>query len=94
MQIEVKDPQTGALLQLEAKPEQVKGEHGYRIRHPNGSGFFIANRAGTWRSADDHFVDPEFLVNIGLALEGYDLGDQISPAKLSKNIEHRMTNNE
>lgn len=78
MQLEVKDPQTGALLQLKAKPEQLKGEHGYRIRHPNGSGFFIANRAGTWRSADDHLVDPEFLVNIGLALEGYDLDEQIS----------------
>lgn len=81
MQLEVKDPQTGALLQMEAKPEQVKGIHGYRIRHPNGSGFFIANRNGTWRSADDHLVDPEFLVNIGLALEGHDLNEQIRPGQ-------------
>jgi hypothetical protein len=37
MQIEVKYPQTGALLRLEAKHEQIKSEHGFRIRHTNGS---------------------------------------------------------
>jgi hypothetical protein len=77
MQIQVKEPSTGALIQLEAKPEQLKGEHGFRIRHPNGSGFFITNRLGAWRSADDHFVEHEFLINIGLALEGHQLKEQI-----------------
>ncbi|MDB4919389.1 hypothetical protein [Mucilaginibacter sp.] len=77
MHLEVKDPSTGALLRLEAKPEQIAGEHGFRIRHPNGSSFFIANRSGTWRSADDHAIDEEFLVNIGLAMEGYKLKEQI-----------------
>jgi hypothetical protein len=78
MEIEVKDPATGALLQLEAKPEQHKGEHGYRIRHPNGSGFLIINRGGAWRSADDHHVEPELLANIGLALEKHNLKEQIT----------------
>lgn len=78
MQLEVKDPATGALLQLDAKPEQHKGEHGYRIRRPNSSGFLIVNRAGTWRSADDHHVDAGLLTNIGLALEGYDLKEQVT----------------
>ncbi|MDR6941071.1 hypothetical protein [Mucilaginibacter pocheonensis] len=80
MQIEVKDPATGALFSFEAKPEQLKGEHGFRIRHMNGSGFFIAHRSGTWRSADDHHVDPDLLANIGLALEGASLSEQITHA--------------
>jgi hypothetical protein len=77
MQIEVKDPATGAILQLDAKPEQHLGEHGYRIRHPNGSGFLVVNRSGAWRSADDHHVDTALLTNIGLALEGHELKEQI-----------------
>lgn len=76
MEIEVKDPNTGALLQLEAKPAQLKGIHGFQIRHPNGSGFFIANRSGTWRAADDHHIDADFLINIGLALEGHSVREQ------------------
>ena len=78
MQIEVKDPATGALLLLEAKPERYLGKQGYRIRHPNGSGFLIINRLGAWRSADDHRVEPELLANIGLALEGHQLKEQIA----------------
>lgn len=76
MQIEVKDPETGALLTLNAKPEHFKGMQGFRVMHPNGSNFFIANRSGTWRSADDHHIDTAFLINIGLALEGHGLREQ------------------
>ncbi len=77
MQIEVKEPATGALLLLDARTEKYEGMHGMRIRHPNGSSFFIVPKAGAWRSADDHHVDPEFLANIGLALEGRKLSEQI-----------------
>ena len=77
MELEVKDPDTGVLLRLNAKPEHLDGRHGYRIMHPNGSGFFIVNQSGAWRSADDHHVDPDLLTNIGLALEGGKLSDQI-----------------
>jgi hypothetical protein len=76
MKIAVKDPTTGALHQLEAKPESYLGSHGFRIFRENGSSFFIANRAGTWRVGDDHHVDPDFLINIGLALEGEKLREQ------------------
>jgi hypothetical protein len=79
MEINVKDPKTGALLQLNAKPEQVHGVHGFRIRHPNHSGFFIANRGGVWRVMDDHHIEPEMLANIGLALEGYSIRAQTGP---------------
>jgi hypothetical protein len=78
MNIEVKDPTTGVLMQLTAKPEHFNGMHGFRILHPNGSSFFIVNKAGAWRSADDHHIDSELLINIGLALEGYDLIDQVT----------------
>jgi hypothetical protein len=82
MELEVKDPITGALLRLNAKPENFEGQHGYRIMHPNGSGFFIVNRSGAWRSGDDHHVEPDLLINIGLALEGGKLSDQVvHPAK-------------
>ena len=81
MEIEVKDPSTGALLHLHAKPEHFEGMHGFRISHPNGSGFFIANKGGVWRSADDHHVDNDFLANIGLALEGYEPSDQVVSSK-------------
>jgi len=76
MEIQVKDPSTGALLKLVARSENYKGFHGYRIFHPNGSHFFIFSKNGTWRSGDDHHVDADFLVNIGLALEGEDLYEQ------------------
>ena len=77
MQIEVKEPATGALLRLDAKTENYKGVHGMRIRHPNGSSFFIVSKSGAWRSADDHHIDPDFLINIGLALEGRKLSEQM-----------------
>jgi hypothetical protein len=79
MDIEVKDPATGAMLRLEARPEQVNGVHGFRIRHPNGSGFFITSQSGTWRPGDDHHIDADFLINIGLALERQKLSEQIGP---------------
>jgi ribosomal protein S12 methylthiotransferase accessory factor YcaO len=77
MQIEVKEPGTGALLRLDAKTENYKGLHGMRIRYPNGASFFIVAKSGAWRSADDHHVAPGFLANIGLALEGRKLSEQI-----------------
>ena len=77
MDIQVKDPSTGALLLLNARPERHKGEQGFRIRHPNGSGFLIVNRSGTWRAADDHHIDTDLLINIGLALEGHPLKEQM-----------------
>ncbi|MCQ6957575.1 hypothetical protein [Mucilaginibacter aquariorum] len=77
MKIGVKDPSTGALLYLQVKPENINGLHGFRIMHENGSSFLIINRLGKWQSADDHHVDAEFLVNIGLALEGEKIQEQI-----------------
>ncbi|MBE9584774.1 hypothetical protein IM792_09980 [Mucilaginibacter sp. JRF] len=77
MKITVKEPSTGALLNLDAKPEKLNGAQGYRIQHENGSSFFISHSAGTWRSGDSHHIEPEFLVNIGLALEGNELSEQI-----------------
>jgi hypothetical protein len=77
MDIEVKDPITGALLRLEAHPENLEGQRGFRILHPNGSGFFIVNRSGAWRSGDDHHVDSDMLINIGIAIEGGELKDQV-----------------
>jgi len=76
MEIEVKEPSTGALLKLSARSENYKGQHGFRIFHPNGSSFFILSKYGSWRSGDDHHVEPEFLVNIGLALEGGEFREQ------------------
>jgi len=78
MNIQVKDPSTGALLQLEARPEALEGKHGFRILHPNGSNFFIFGSAGAWRSGDDHHVDPDMLANIGIALGNGKLSDQIT----------------
>lgn len=70
MKITVKDPLTKSILVLEAKPEQLHHEFGYRIIYPSGSNFFISNRLGVWRPADDHPIDTELLVEISLALEG------------------------
>jgi hypothetical protein len=81
MKIAVKDPSTGALWQMQAKTENYNGVHGYRILHENGSGFFITNKSGTWQSGDDHHVDADLLINIGLALEGQKLQEQIVHTK-------------
>lgn len=75
MKITVKDPSTGAILPLEASPEHHHQEQGYRIIYPNGSSFFISNRLGAWRSADDHHVDPDLLVEIGIAIETFQIID-------------------
>jgi len=47
--------------------------HGFRIQPPNSNGFFIASWGGSWRVLDGHVIQPELLVNIGLALEHYPL---------------------
>ncbi len=70
MKIIVTDPATNEQLELEARPEQMHHEFGYRIIYPNGSNFFISNRLGTWNPADDHHVDTDLLVQIGMAIEG------------------------
>lgn len=77
MQIEVREPGTGALLRLDAKAENYKGVHGMRIRYPNGASFFVVAKSGIWLSGDDHHVAPGFLANIGLALEGRKLSEQL-----------------
>ena len=78
MELFVKDPSTGALLRFEARPERLGNDHGFHIINQVGSGFFIANRSGTWRVMDGHHVEPELLTNIGLALEGRPLKEQLS----------------
>jgi hypothetical protein len=78
MKLNVKDPATGAGLLLHAKPMQVHNVHGFYLKHPNGSGFFVANQGGAWRVMDDHHVEPRLLINIGLALEGRDWSEQVS----------------
>ena len=70
MKLTVTDPSTGIPLQLDVKPDRLEAEAGYRITYMNGSSFFISNKLGTWRVADDHHVDPDLLVEIGLAIEG------------------------
>ena len=69
MKFKAKDPSTGLIYSLEAKPEKYNGEQGYRILYENGSSFFIANKYGCWRLMDDHYADVGFLENIGLAIE-------------------------
>jgi hypothetical protein len=81
MKLEVNDPSTGELMNLDAKPEKYHGLHGFRIRHENGSHFFISNRSGTWQAADGHHLDADLLINIGLALEHYDITEQIKNVK-------------
>ena len=78
MKIAVKDPSTGALLNAEARPEKYNGIQGYRILHQNGSNFFIFNRSGAWRQGDSHHLEPALLANIGMAIEGNKLSEQIS----------------
>jgi hypothetical protein len=69
MKFTAKDPSTGLIHLLEAKPEKYNGEQGYRILYETGSSFFIANKYGCWRVMDDHYADVGFLENIGLAIE-------------------------
>jgi len=76
MELQVKDPVSGALLIYTAKPERLHDLHGFRIQPPNGSGFFIASRGGAWRMMDGHAIEPDLLVNIGLALEHQPLQEQ------------------
>jgi hypothetical protein len=88
MDIQVKDPSTGALLLLEARPERYRGEHGFRIRHPNGSGFLVVNRSGSWRVADDHHIEADFLVNTGWHWKAIRSGNK--PGQIRKKASRRM----
>jgi hypothetical protein len=78
MELQVKDPGTGVLLPYTANPERLHELHGFRILPPNGAGFFIASRGGAWRVMDGHVIAPEFLANIGLALERHPLWEQLT----------------
>ncbi|WP_423146188.1 hypothetical protein [Rubrolithibacter danxiaensis] len=69
MEHTITEPATGMPFQFEAKPEKFNGEQGYRIICNNGSNFFISNKYGAWRSMDNHHVDAELLIRIGLAIE-------------------------
>jgi hypothetical protein len=73
MKITIKDPSTGAVIPLEARPESYHHEQGYRIFYPTGSNFLICCKLGAWRIIDDHHVDPDMLVQIGLAIEGQEV---------------------
>lgn len=76
MELQVKDPDTGALCSYTAKSDQWHGQHGFRISPPYGAGFFIAHRGGTWRVMGRSLVGLELLTNIGLALEHHPLQEQ------------------
>jgi len=78
MQLPVKDPATGAQLLLEAKPEKWHGEQGFRIRHPNGSGFWISARSGAWQAEDGQPVDRDLLINIEIALAHHPFKEQLT----------------
>ncbi|WP_374164326.1 hypothetical protein [Arcticibacter sp. MXS-1] len=80
MRLKVTDPTTGVALFMEAKPDRLHNEQGYRITSPNGSTFFISNRLGTWRCEDSHLIDPLLLANIGIAIEAQEQED-IRPAR-------------
>ena len=69
MKFTVVEPSTKVPLQLEARPERFNGEAGYRILCDYGSNFFISNKYGSWRVADNHHVESELLEKIGLAIE-------------------------
>ncbi|MGV3508882.1 MAG: hypothetical protein ACO1N7_06280 [Sphingobacteriaceae bacterium] len=69
MKLTITDSSTQAPILLEVKPESHLNEVGYRVIYPNGTNFFISNKLGTWRVADDHHVDPDLLIQIGLAIE-------------------------
>ena len=77
MELFVKDPSTGALLRFEARPERLGSDHGFHIINAMGTSFFIASQSGTWRAIVWHHVEPELLTNIGLALEGRPLKEQL-----------------
>ena len=70
MTVTVKEPGSEIPLQLQVKPERYNTEPGFRISYANGASFFISNKLGTWRLLDDHHVEPELLIEIGLAIEG------------------------
>lgn len=80
----MKDPVDGGLRQYTTRPESLHGIHGYRIQPSNGAGFFIANQGGTWRVMDRHHIEPELLINIGLALEHHPLREQTGTLKVDE----------
>jgi len=77
MQINVKDPQSGVLLTLEAKPERWHNVQGFRIIHPDGSNFWISSHSGAWQAEDGRHIDSQLLINIGLALEHHPYSEQL-----------------
>lgn len=92
MELQVKDPGTGALLFYTARPEQLHGVHGVRILRESSAGFFIAHRGGAWRVMDDHHIEPELLMNIGLALEHHPLQEQIGSTEVAKDEGYETDN--
>lgn len=68
MLINVTDPYSHELIQLNARPELLGGEQGWRIRFPYKFGFFVFQQNGRWRVMDDINIHPDLLDAIGTVL--------------------------
>jgi hypothetical protein len=65
MKINVKDPQSGEILELEANPAENDKEPGWSVILPAGNSVFITLVEGEWEARHNETIEPDFLKAIG-----------------------------
>lgn len=71
MRITVKEALTNANIELEAEPEDYKGEQGLRIIFPDKDSFVMVEKNGEWRVVDEEDVNPELVAAVAQALKSH-----------------------
>lgn len=68
MRIEVKDPKTSKMLELEANPAENNKEPGWTVILPAGDSIFITLTEGEWQVRNNDKIEANFVNAIGEAI--------------------------
>ncbi|MEJ6980127.1 hypothetical protein WG906_06680 [Pedobacter sp. P351] len=86
MKINVKDPQSREILELEANPAENDKEPGWSVILPAGNSVFITLVEGEWEARHNETIEPDFLKAIGEAINPLS-GNQKNTMEIPKNPE-------
>jgi hypothetical protein len=87
MKINVKDPQSGEILELAANPAENDTEPGWSVILPAGNSVFITLLEGKWEARHNETIEPDFIKAIGEAINPSS-GDQKKTLEIPKNPEN------
>ena len=87
MKINVKNPQSVEILELEANPAKNDKEPGWSVILPAGNSVFITLVEGDWEARHNETIEPDFLKAIGEAIHTSS-GNQKKTGEIPKDPEN------